>query len=60
MIGLITLALSGTGFIVFLVLSGSNCEHQRSAVVVNDTIEISILIIMIIVSTWVSLFLSNA
>ena len=53
--GLILFAFSTTGFIVFLVLSESpDCNHQTTAVTLNDVIEIIILLVMIAVSVYVS------
>ena len=52
--GILLFAFSTSGFIVFSVLSSSpNDNHQDAAVIVNDTFEILILIIMIVVCTWV-------
>jgi len=49
--GLILFAFSTTGFIVFLVLSGSpDCDSQMFAVTLNDAIEIMFLLVMIAVS----------
>ena len=55
-IGLILFAFSTTGCIVFLVLSDSpDCDNQRAAVTMNDVLEILILLVMIVVSFYVSL-----
>ena len=53
-IGMLLFAFSTTGFIVFLVLSESpDCKHQDIAILLNDTIEIIILLVMIAVCVWV-------
>ena len=57
-VGLILFAFSTTGFIVFLVLSGSpDCDNQMFAVALNDAIEIMLLLVMIAVSFYVSLIM---
>ena len=58
--GILLFAFSTSGFIVFSVLSTSpNSDHQDAAVIVNDTFEILILIIMIVVCTWVRTHCDN-